>query len=247
MSFFLIALIAAVIGQVVGQAKSPEGAKAIADIGGTAKVSVGEVEGLGAKIKELPFSIRSPEAKEKEQIILLEETINKMYGLGGDKLKAILPLVYHDEYEERNYNQLIKDLDSGEFLPKLKRAFAFFGAMRVGEDFKARISVVINNAIATKDAGLVHGEFADRARMASAIGSNVLQEVAILGKISSDELRLLKRIPVGSARGMASQLTPLGKIASQVWTKELLEKKEITVDQLKALSRATEALDKRRA
>jgi hypothetical protein len=83
-------------------------------------------------------------------------------------------------------------------------------------------------------------DFTEAARMTS----NIYQQLDILGSIN-EAWRLLGKKNVGSKWGKANELTIFGQIASQIWTKELLDKRFLTREQLNALYDRSQIISKR--
>lgn len=178
------------------------------------------------KVDGLPYTVEFSR-QEMEQVREVEKFLTIFKGQSVEWVVQHLPPRPADEIKARYYDGLIDDLNSGEFLHSLKLAFATVGAMRDENLFKPRISRDIGQALHRKDVRIVHG---------LKEASKVMRAFLQMDMLSSDN-EMIKLSTRGRSYkwGPLNVLTPLGELASQVWTKDLLDSNQITKEQLQKI------------
>jgi hypothetical protein len=203
---------------------------------GTAETSSEEriqIEGLN-----FPVSFTETELVRVHDI---EEEIKKFFGKSEEEVRTQLVFIPEDDYRKNHYDKLVESLTSDpEYLQKIHMAIVILGTMRDEEGkFVARVANKINYTLKAREVRLAK-DFTEAARMTS----NIYQQLDILGSIN-EAWRLLGKKNVGSKWGKANELTIFGQIASQIWTKELLDKRFLTREQLNALYDRSQIISKR--
>ncbi len=186
------------------------------------------------KLTELPYTVEFT-AEDARRIAQYEQQIVVFRGKSIDRIKAQLPLDPNDTKREY-YERLVQHLHSGEFLPMLEMVVVVLGALRDGDKFKSRVSNTVFNSMYRREVGLC------KSTEDTKTVAGILIEAAMLGKMIP-ELQLINRIktyklgPGNKFPNPANELTPLGQVASQVWTKEMMKEKVITAEQLTIIHR----------
>lgn len=176
-------------------------------------------------VRDLPFSVEFTE-EEQHLIKEFEDALNNYKGKSIDEIRQRVwaPSDLKDTQKEF-YEELLADLKNGKFADSLKRVIVLLGAMRDGNEFSARRSFTIGLLCQSHEVGEIRGPTEIQ------LLSHPLLEANILGKIFPD-LNMVRRYQVGAKKQSSeklpkgpapvNELTPLGELASQVWTHELL-------------------------
>ena len=187
------------------------------------------------KIEGLPFTLEFSEA-DRHEVRALEARLAAFMGQDPSEIERLIPLD-PEEVEvvrEKYYKPLISELKDGTYLNTLKKAIAFLGALRRGNDFAPRLSKVVGNMMAA--AKLVKAFSAE----ASPVKLAFLKSV-IIGSAHS-ELSLVHKKSVGSKYGQAYELTDIGEKAAQVWAADLIRTGEVTAEQFRIMHQRVQQL-----
>ncbi len=176
-------------------------------------------------VRDLPFSV---EFTEEERVVIkeLEDALKNYKGKSIDEIRQrVSAPVDLKETQKEFYEELLADLKNGKFADSLKRVIVLLGAMRDGNEFSARRSFTIGLLCQSHEVGEIRGPTEIQ------LLSHPLLQASILGKIFPD-LNMVRRYQVGAKKQASeklpkgpapvNELTPLGELASQVWTHELL-------------------------
>ncbi|MFA4831237.1 MAG: hypothetical protein WC862_05205 [Patescibacteria group bacterium] len=180
------------------------------------------------RVGDLPFTVEFTTHGESE-ILNIESKLAEFIGIPTSDLKKQFPFEPKDDYQEKLYEHLIADLSTDALIERTKLAIAILGAMRDGDKFKARTGTTVNIKIRSKAVGL-----AKNLAEASLMASGVYAKLELLAQLRPG-LQLIKKLSIGNRWGRANRLTPIGEIASMVWTKDLIDEGKITKKQLIAL------------
>lgn len=197
----------------------------------------------GKKI-ELPFPTSEMPQAEKENLLEAVQSFEDMRGQDVEDLDISLSWMSTEKdtekriYQETKYQELMRELSDGTFIPKLKLAIVILGAMRSEDGFRARIPKNVNASLTARNVRI-----AKDWKQAAEIGSSVYMKADILGQVDPKS-RLIDKVHKGSQWGKAVQLTPLGQRASEIWAKELIKNGVLAREQLEGLYKNTLRSDK---
>lgn len=188
------------------------------------------------RVAGLQFTVEFS-AEDQERVVHFEEQIKAFLDMEDGLLRERLPFTPSEggsldrqEYERIQYELLLSGIVHPSYIDSISFATVVLGALRDKDgEFSARVQNQVSTSILKKEVGLAEG-----LKEAAKKTSRVYAQLAILGKIRPDLQIILKR-NVGSKHGYANDLTPLGKMASQVWTKKLLDEGVVTIEQLNLL------------
>lgn len=186
------------------------------------------------QVEGLPFPCEFT-AEELEWVREFEKFIQGFQGQPVSVIEQQLPDIGPADRRDI-YNELMTKLSAGTVLHDLQRAIVVLGALRSNQEFKGRNAQKVMVSMIKK-----YGPETDRlarsitqARWAPA----ALRLAGLLGRLSPNH-KLLNRTSMGVEMrgGPVNQLTPAGQAASQVWTRDLLESRNVTREQLNNLYR----------
>lgn len=181
----------------------------------------------------LPFTVEFNRGDVKD-IEDLEATIEEYEGTPVDELRQQLPFETDNQALTDTYERLLSDLSDGSFVERIKLAVVMLGAARDGDEFSGRRSGGTFLARARSKAVALARDISHAAELLS----SVHRELDMVRKLNPAINILHKVGKTHKFGGQAAKLTRLGEIASQVWTKELLEEGIVQKEQLAAFHAA---------
>lgn len=189
-------------------------------------------------IEGLPYTVEF--TSEALQVVReLEAELVQFKEMPYQEIVQILPLSRNYSGKKEVYDDLIQDLKNGVFLEDLKKAFTILGAMRKGNGFESRRSQTVGIAMKLKNVKLIE-QLGEESKSVT----GALAKIYLLGAIN-DRYKLLNRENAKGPDCIKNRLLPLGEMASQIWTKDLLEQKFISREQLAAIHATTQEQDQK--